>query len=58
MWFRSVNGKLIEINRTDYNSCIEYYVNLNNAILNKKIIVKGEKNMLEYVLKIIRGGKN
>jgi len=56
MWIRSVNGKLIEINRTNYSSCVEYYIELNNTILNKNIIAKEEKNMLEYVLRIIRGG--
>jgi len=56
MWVRSVNGKLIEINRSNYISCIEYNIELNNAILNKKVIVNEEKNMLEYVLKIVRGG--
>ena len=56
MWIRSINGKLIEINRTNYSSCVDYYVDLNNTIINKNIIAKEERNMLEYVLKIIRGG--
>ena len=40
MWIRSINGKLIEINRTNYSSCVEYYVDLSNTIINKNIIAK------------------
>lgn len=56
MWIRSINGKLIEINRTNYSSCVEYYVDLSNTIINKNIIAKEERNIFEYIVGIIKGG--
>ena len=58
MWIRSINGKLIEINRTNYSSCVEYYVDLSNTIINKNIIAKEERNILEYIVRIIKGGNS
>lgn len=58
MWIRSINGKLIEINRTNYSSCVEYYVDLSNAIINKNIIAKEERNIMEYIVRIIKGGNS
>ena len=58
MWVRSVNGKLIEINRSNYSSCVEYYVDLSNAIINANIIANEERKIMEYIVRIIKGGNS
>ena len=52
MWFRTINGNLIEINRKDFLSCKEYNISLIETILNKK--QPKTENVLEYVLNIIK----
>ncbi len=52
MWFRTVNGNLIEINRKDFLSCKEYNISLVETILNKK--QPKTENVLENVLNIIK----
>jgi hypothetical protein len=52
MWFRTINGNLIEINRNDYLSCKDYNISIMETILNKK--QPDTENVLEYVLNIIK----
>jgi hypothetical protein len=53
MWFRTINGNLIEINRKDFISCKEYNTSITSKVLNIKQINK-EKSELDYVLNIIK----
>ena len=52
MWFRSINGELIEINRKDFLSCSEYYSYIMKKVYN--VTNTEQENVLDNVLRIIK----
>lgn len=52
MWFRSINGELIEINRKDYISCSDYYTSIMKRVYDINKIEK--ESVLDNVLNIIK----